>query len=623
MVKLYPKDYSRISINAAKRTTEYIALELISRNFGIISYKSDVYCFGMLLMEMARGRRNVDCRQRIHARFFNLANQVEVLILLNNVEDHGVNLIFFLLRVDYFFQPRNGTTDVFRHKDDYDFIVQKGRRSVRNARMLWVRLWVRSLPLTMVAGVNDGHNGNNGSGGVGGLSGDGSSGLSGSVDDVGPLILFQTSPTVTLKVLRIPAKDYQGAQGLSLEEIVNDLVVRREITLSWSVPEITDVCKDCEAAGKTCYFSISKNTAFCRHRGEKIVKLTTGPSAAAFVILLAAVITLYIFRKSEKEKEMRIKVEKFLATYSDTKPTQYTFLQLKKMTWRFKVQLGQGGFGSVYKGVLPNGVPVAVKMLERSKGECEEFINEVATIGRIHHVNVVRLLGFCSDGSRRALIYEFLPNESLEKYTLRNSTSHQEPFRMDKLQEIAIGIARGIEYLHQGCDHRILHFDIKPHNILLDHNYNPKISDFSLAKLCSRDQSIVTMTAARGTMGYIAPEIYSRNFGTVSYKSDVYSFGMLMLELVGGKKIADPKIENQGEAYFPELVYEQLVSRQELELDIDMTASEEEIAKKLAIVALWCVQWNLVNRPTMSRTVQMLMGSLKDLEMPPKPFAPY
>ncbi|XP_020081696.1 rust resistance kinase Lr10-like [Ananas comosus] len=123
-------------------------------------------------------------------------------------------------------------------------------------------------------------------------------------------------------------------------------------------------------------------------------------------------------------------------------------------------------------------------------------------------------------------------------------------------------------------------------------------------------------------MGYIAPEIYSRNFGTVSYKSDVYSFGMLMLELVGGKKIADPEIENQGEAYFPEWVYEQLVSRQELELDIEMTASEEEIAKKLAIVALWCVQWNPVNRPTMSRTVQMLMGSLQDLEMPPKPFVP-
>ncbi|XP_020082777.1 rust resistance kinase Lr10-like [Ananas comosus] len=428
---------------------------------------------------------------------------------------------------------------------------------------------------------------------------------------------------VTSKVLRIPAKDYQGAQGLSLEEIVNDLVVRREITLSWSVPEITDVCKDCEAAGKTCYFSISRNTAFCRHHSEKIVKLTTGTSAAAFVILLVAVITLYIFRKSEKEKETRIKVEKFLATYSDTKPTRYTFLQLKKMTRRFKVQLGQGGFGSVYKGVLPNGVPVAVKMLERSKGEGEEFINEVATIGRIHHVNVVRLLGFCSDGSRRALIYEFLPNESLEKYIFSHgSTSHQEPFRMDKLQEIAIGIARGIEYLHQGCDHRILHFDIKPHNILLDHHYNPKISDFGLAKLCSRDQSIVTMTAARGTMGYIAPEIYSRNFGTVSYKSDVYSFGMLTLELVSGKKIADPEIENQGEAYFPELVYEQLVSRQELELDIEMTASEEEIAKKLAIVALWCVQWNPVNRPTMSRTVQMLMGSLQDLEMPPKPFVP-
>ena len=126
-------------------------------------------------------------------------------------------------------------------------------------------------------------------------------------------------------------------------------------------------------------------------------------------------------------------------------------------------------------------------------------------MGRIHHVNVVRLVGFCDGGFRRALIYEFLPNESLEKFIFsRTIKNHSLDWK--KLQDIALGIAKGIEYLHQGCDQRILHFDIKLHNILFDHNFNPKISDFCLTKLCSREQSAISMTVARGTMGYIVPE---------------------------------------------------------------------------------------------------------------------
>ncbi|XP_072983289.1 rust resistance kinase Lr10-like [Typha latifolia] len=407
------------------------------------------------------------------------------------------------------------------------------------------------------------------------------------------------------------------------EEVVNDFVKYHEAFLFWSVPPITDQCNACEAAGKDCGFSSATNQTFCRHRIHgSHVKLITATSASALVLLLLLVIIpLYLYKKSDKERETRLKVEKFLSTYTITKPTRYTFSEVKKMTKRFKNKLGQGGFGSVYKGELLNGVPVAVKMLERSKGDGEEFINEVATIGRIHHVNVVRLLGFCSEGTTHALIYEFMSNESLEKYIFsRDSNGLRGALRMQKLQQIAFGIARGIEYLHQGCNQRILHFDIKPHNILLDYDLNPKISDFGLAKLCSRDQSIVTMTAARGTMGYIAPEMYSRNFGTVSYKSDVYSFGMLVLEMVGGRKNADPEIESQNQIYFPEWVYDQLVNGQDLGLEIAMTESESEIAKKLAIVALWCIQWNPTERPSMTRVMQMLMGDLQSLQMPPKPF---
>jgi len=330
---------------------------------------------------------------------------------------------------------------------------------------------------------------------------------------------------------------------------------------------------------------------------------------------------LYLSLKTRYNEEIHLKVEMFLKTYSTSKPTRYTFTELKKITRRFKEKVGQGGFGSVYKGKLPNGVPVAVKMLENSTGEGEEFINEVATIGLIHHANIVRLLGFCSEGTRRALIYEYMPNESLEKYIFsRDSSISQELLVPKKMIDIALGIARGMEYLHQGCNKRILHFDIKPHNILLDFNFNPKISDFGLAKLCARDQSIVTLTAARGTMGYIAPELYSRNFGGVSYKSDVYSFGMLVLEMVSGRRNSDPSVDSQNEVYLPEWIFERVITRQDLVLSREMTGGEKEKLRQLAMVALWCIQWNPRNRPSMTKVVNMLTGRLENLEIPPKPF---
>jgi len=330
---------------------------------------------------------------------------------------------------------------------------------------------------------------------------------------------------------------------------------------------------------------------------------------------------LYLSLKTRYNEEIHLKVEMFLKTYGTSKPTRYSFSEVKKITRRFKEKVGQGGFGSVYKGKLPNGVPVAVKMLENSTGEGEEFINEVATIGLIHHANIVRLLGFCSEGTRRALIYEYMPNESLEKYIFsRDSSISQELLVPKKMVDIALGIARGMEYLHQGCNKRILHFDIKPHNILLDYNFNPKISDFGLAKLCARDQSIVTLTAARGTMGYIAPELYSRNFGGVSYKSDVYSFGMLVLEMISGRRNSDPSVDGQNEVYLPEWIFERVIIGQDLILGRETTGEENEKVRQLAIVALWCIQWNPRNQPSMTKVVNMLTGRLENLQTPPKPF---
>jgi serine/threonine protein kinase len=263
-------------------------------------------------------------------------------------------------------------------------------------------------------------------------------------------------------------------------------------------------------------------------------------------------------------------------------------MDVKRITNQFTEKLGEGAYGTVFKGRLSNEIHVAVKILNTSNGNGEEFINEVGTMGTIHHVNVVRLVGFCADGFRRALVYEFLPNDSLEKFISSRDTKNS-VLNWDKLQDISLGVAKGIEYLHQGCDQRIVHFDIKPHNVLLDQNFNPKISDFGLAKLCSKDQSAVSMTTARGTMGYIAPEVFSRNFGNVSSKADVYSFGILLLEIVGGRKNVDIMVENTSQVYFPEWIYNLLEQKEDIRIFIE-DDGDAKIAKKLAIVGLWCIQ---------------------------------
>ncbi|KAG6391570.1 hypothetical protein SASPL_149326 [Salvia splendens] len=175
---------------------------------------------------------------------------------------------------------------------------------------------------------------------------------------------------------------------------------------------------------------------------------------------------------------------------------------------------GQGGFGSVYKGKLRSGHLVAVKLLGKSAANGQDFINEIATIGRIHHVNIVQLVGYCAERSKRALIFDFMPNGSLDKYVFNREKASS--LDWDMKFKIVVKVARGIEYLHHGCDMQILHFDIKPHNILLDDKFVPKISDFGLAKLCTANKEAVTLTAARGTIGYVAPELINRSIGLVS-----------------------------------------------------------------------------------------------------------
>ena len=340
-----------------------------------------------------------------------------------------------------------------------------------------------------------------------------------------------------------------------------------------------------------------------------------------FALMLAAAgVFLYVYDLDKNESENKRSIQKFLEDYMNFKPSRYAFADIKKITNNLKEKLGQGAYGTVFKGKVSNDLLVAVKILNNSNGKGEDFINEVATMGQIHHVNVVRLVGYCAEGFRRALIYEFLPNNSLDKYIALGTGRLKPSLSWETLQDIGLGIAKGIEYLHQGCDQRILHFDIKPHNILLDRNFIPKISDFGLAKLCSKDQSAVSMNTTRGTLGYIAPEVFSRNFGTVSYKSDVYSFGMVLLEMVGGRKSTSVTREDIDEVYYPEWIYNLLEEGEDLRILVE-GEENANIAKKLAKVGLWCIQWHPTSRPTMKAAVKMLEGGLEELTMPPNPFA--
>uniref|UniRef100_A0A0E0BW32 Protein kinase domain-containing protein n=1 Tax=Oryza meridionalis TaxID=40149 RepID=A0A0E0BW32_9ORYZ len=335
-------------------------------------------------------------------------------------------------------------------------------------------------------------------------------------------------------------------------------------------------------------------------------------------VLAPLAVFIFLAHKYWRNKITIDAVEKFLQMQLTLGPTRYAYTDLTAITGHFGEKLGQGGYGSVYKGVLPGYVNVAVKVLGNSNCNGEEFISEVSTIGRIHHVNVVRLVGFCSEEMRRALVYEYMPRGSLDKCIFSSKRS----FSWDKLNEIALGIARGINYLRQGCDMQILHFDIKPHNILLDDNFVPKVADFGLTKLYPRDNSFVPLNALRGTIGYIAPEMISRSFGVISSKSDVYSFGMLLLEMAGGRRNSDMRADNSSQAYYPSWVYDRLIEQQvgAGEISAATVANMHELERKLCIIGLHCIQMKSHDRPTMSEVIEMLEGGVVGLQMPPRSF---
>ncbi|XP_059316923.1 rust resistance kinase Lr10-like isoform X2 [Lycium ferocissimum] len=415
---------------------------------------------------------------------------------------------------------------------------------------------------------------------------------------------------------------------LPIQSIHGDLFnwLGPKILIEW---KLSDDCYQCHNEGGQCH-THKINKFYCQKEttGSNMVEWILGTGAVLFTVGL--LVLLFYFREKilcykylrfwESNAEDHKKVEAFLENYGSYAPKRYNYTDIKRITGHFRSKLGQGGFGNVYRGNLRNGSHVAVKVLNELKGTGEDFINEVASISRTSHVNVVSLVGFCFEGRKRALVYEFMPNGSLEKFIYEERSDKFRQLGWPILYKIALGIARGLEYLHRGCTTRILHFDIKPHNILLDEDFCPKISDFGLAKMCMKKESIVSMLGPRGTIGYIAPEIVCRNLGGVSHKSDVYSYGMMVLEMVGGRKNVDVGVDRTSEIYFPHWLYQRIELDEELQLIGIMNEEEKEWARKMVMVSLWCIQTDPSNRPSMSKVVEMLEGNLVSLPIPPKPY---
>ncbi|XP_052203613.1 cysteine-rich receptor-like protein kinase 15 [Diospyros lotus] len=367
-----------------------------------------------------------------------------------------------------------------------------------------------------------------------------------------------------------------------------------------------------------------------RKRTIIIATITSGSA-----MLLAIGVLFYRSRRKRREKDKENSQEVQLIglaggmvdqSYSintdQTKSSDFPTIQLDLIlaaTAHFfdENKLGEGGFGPVYKGTLPNGREIAVKRLSRTSHQgLQEFKNEVTLIARLQHKNLVKLLGCCLEGNESLLIYEYMPNKSLDVWLFDSSKSVELDWKMRIF--IISGIARGILYLHEDSRLRIIHRDLKPSNILLDNEMNPKISDFGMARIFGGNQNQANTKRVAGTYGYMAPE-YAME-GLFSVKSDVFSFGVLLLEIISGKKNTDFHLSANGHNLLT-FAWELWLKGQALELVDPLLAHSSDLTEVLKCIhiGLLCVQKDPTVRPIMSSVVVMLASNNMALPQPTEP----
>ncbi|XVF57965.1 hypothetical protein PTKIN_Ptkin07bG0024600 [Pterospermum kingtungense] len=335
-------------------------------------------------------------------------------------------------------------------------------------------------------------------------------------------------------------------------------------------------------------------------KGEIIAIL--GSTLGLILFILSMVVGMFSLRrnknfsKDDREDDQKLERLRF---------TRFSFDSLGTMTENFSVKLGEGGFGSVFYGSLPNSTKIAVKCLDVTVHVKKSFLAEVKTLGSVYHINLVTLIGFCAEKSHRLLVYEYLPNGSLDRWIFNRNQECNLGWKLR--QKIIHDVAKGLAYLHDECHHKILHLDIRPQNILLDENFSARLADFGLSKLIIRDQSQV-LTTMRGTPGYMAPEWSSAK---ITEKVDVYSFGIVVLEILCGRKNVD-RSQPEEEMHLLRLFTKKAGDGKLLELvdkfSEDMQSNGEEVVKMMNMAA-WCLQADYTRRPSMRTVLDVLEGA--------------
>ncbi|XP_027359331.1 somatic embryogenesis receptor kinase 2-like isoform X3 [Abrus precatorius] len=346
--------------------------------------------------------------------------------------------------------------------------------------------------------------------------------------------------------------------------------------------------------------------------GNSATGAIAGGVAAGAAVLFAAPAILFAWWRRRKQIEIFFDVpaeEDPEVHLGQLKRFSLRELQVATDTFSNKNILGRGGFGKVYKGRLADGSLVAVKRLkeERTPGGELQFQTEIEMISMAVHRNLLRLRGFCMTPTERLLVYPYMANGSVAS-CLRERPAHQQPLNWPTRKQIALGSARGLSYLHDHCDPKIIHRDVKAANILLDEVFEAVVGDFGLAKLIDYKDTHVT-TAVRGTIGHIAPEYLST--GKSSEKTDVFGYGIMLLELITGQRAFDlARLANDDDVMLLDWV-KGLLKEKKLEMLVDPDLHNNYIeaeVEQLIQVALLCTQGSPMDRPKMSEVVQMLEG---------------
>ncbi|KAL1802968.1 hypothetical protein ACET3Z_031615 [Daucus carota] len=367
----------------------------------------------------------------------------------------------------------------------------------------------------------------------------------------------------------------------------------------------------------SAFFASNETTnikKYLKDGGSSDKKAIIGGIAGGVGLLLILLALLLWYRLSGKKKVAQR--GHILGSTELQGPVTYNYKELKSATKNFneEYKLGEGGSGDVYKGIVKNGNIVAVKRLALSTTKAKaSFESEVRLISNVHHRNLIRLLGCSSKGPDLLLVYEYMENGSLDRFLYggkRGTLNWKQRF------DIIFGTARGLAYLHEQFHVRIIHRDIKPGNILLDDELQPKIADFGLARLLPEDQSHLN-TKFAGTLGYTAPEYALQ--GQLSEKVDTYSFGVVVLEIVSGRRCSDTNIESDTDFLleYAWKLHEKDMHLKLVDETLDPNDYTTEDAKKIIEIALMCTQSPASLRPTMSEVVVLLLSDDRSLEQRP------